>query len=319
MNRFLTFLLALACIVPGLAEAESFPSKPIHLVVPYSAGGTTDAMARVLQDSLQKALGQPVIVDNKPGAAGAIAAREVIRSAPDGYTLLFVNNGNLAVVPFVMKAANYDGIKDFTPVALIAGAPMVVVVPESLPVNDLRGFITYAKSHPVAYATAGIGSFGHLASVLFSKEAGLNLTHVPYQGQAPTTNAVLSGEVQLLITTPSGSMNQYIAGKRLKLLAVTSPDESPLEPGTPTVASVLPGFAAESWFAIVGPTGMPADVTKKLNDALSQVVQLPEVQQRFKTFGLIPQTATPAALTKKIASEVARWSPLIRDNNISTN
>ncbi len=319
MNRFLTVALALACVMPGLAKADDFPSKPIHLVVPYSPGGTTDAMARVLQNPLQKALGQPVIVDNKTGAAGSIAAREVIRSAPDGYTLLFVNNGNLAVVPFVMKAANYDGIKDFTPGAMIASAPMVVVVPQSLPVTDLRGFITYAKSHPASYATAGIGSFGHLASVLFAKEAGLKLTHVPYKGQAPTTNAVLSDEVQLLITTPSGTMNQYIASKRLKLLVVTSPEESPLEPGTPTVASVLPGYAAESWFAIVGPAGMPADVVKKLNDAFSEAVKLPEVQQRFKTFGLIPQTTTPAALAEKTASEVKRWSVVIRDNNISTD
>ena len=217
-----------------------------------------------------------------------------------------------------MKAANYDGTKDFTPVAMIAGAPMVVVVPQSLPVNDLRGFITYAKSHPVAYATAGIGSFGHLASVLFAKEAGLKLTHVPYKGQAPTTNAVLSGEVQLLITTPSGTMNQYIASKRLKLLAVTSPEESPLEPGTPTVASVLPGYAAESWFAIVGPAGMPADVMKKLNDAFSggAVAGGAAALQDLRPHS--PDRNT-GRLAEKTASEIKRWSVVIRENNISTD
>jgi tripartite-type tricarboxylate transporter receptor subunit TctC len=319
MKTWMTAALALACVLPGTATAESFPSKPIRLVVPYSAGGTTDAMARALQEPMRKALGQPLVVDNKPGAAGSLAAKDVARSTADGHTLLFVNNGNLAVVPFIMKEAGYDGVKDFTPVAQVSYAPMVAVVPESLPVNDLRGFIELAKGKPTAYATAGIGSFGHLVTELFAKHAGLKLDHIPYKGQAPTTNAVLTGEVQLLITTPSGTMNQFIAEKRLKLLAVTSAQESPLAPGTPTVASVLPGFAAESWFAIVGPAGMPADVVKKLNEAFSAAVKLPEIQAAFNGFGLIPQTASPADLAKKTAAEVDRWSTVIRESNISAN
>ncbi len=319
MKALMTAALALACVVPSAAVAQDFPSRPIRLVVPYSAGGTTDVMARALQEPLRKALGQPLVVDNKTGASGSIAAREVARSPADGYTLLFVNNGNLAVVPFIMKDAGYDGVKDFTPVAQVSYAPMVVVVPESLPVNDLRGFIELAKVKPTAYATAGVGSFGHLVTELFAKHAGLRLNHIPYKGQAPTTNALLSGEVQLLITSPSGTMNQFIAEKRLKLLAVTSAQESPLAPGTPTAASVLPGFSAESWFAIVGPAGMPADVVKRLNDAFSSAVKLPEVQAAFNGFGLIPQTANPADLARKTAAEVERWSTVIRDNNISAN
>jgi tripartite-type tricarboxylate transporter receptor subunit TctC len=307
---------AAALAFSGLAAAQSFPDKPIRIVVPYAAGGSTDNMARVMQEPLQKALGQPVIIDNKPGASGVLAAREVIRSRPDGYTLFFVNNGNLAVTPYVSKDANYDGVKDFTPIALVSSAPMVAVVPAALPVSDLRGFVEYAKKNPVAYASAGIGSFGQLATELFASKAGLKMTHVPYKGQAPTTTAVISNEVQLLITTPSAAMNEFIANKRLKLLAVTTPEPSPLEPGTPTIASVYPGYAAESWFAIIGPAGMPADVVAKLNDAIGKTLQIADVQQKFASFGVIPKTATPQKVGQMTADEIARWTPVIRDNNI---
>ena len=235
----LSTTLALACALPLGAAAQGFPDKPIRLVIPYAAGGTTDVMARVLQETLQKMLGQPLIVDNRPGAGGALAARDVIHSKPDGYTLFFVNNGNLAVVPLVQKDANYDGIKDFTPVALVSSAPMVAVVPASLPVDDLKGFVAYAKKNPVSYASAGVGSFGQLATELLASRAGLKMTHIPYKGQGPTTTALIAGEVQLLVTTPSGAMNDFIAQKRLKLLAVTSPEPSALEPGTPTIAQTI--------------------------------------------------------------------------------
>ena len=314
--RFNRLLAAAALAAPLSLLAQTYPDKPIHIVVPYSAGGTTDVMARVLQGPLQNALGQPIVVDNKPGASGIIAAREVIRARPDGYTLLFVNNGNLAVTPQVVKDANYDSLKDFTPVALVSSAPMVAVVPASLPVTDLKSFIDYAKTHPISYASAGIGSFGQLATELFANRAGVKMTHIPYKGQGPTTNAVIAGEVQLLVTTPSGAMNDFIANKKLKLLAVTSAEQSPLEPGTPPIASILPGYVAESWFAIVGPAGMPADVVARLNDAISKAVQLPEVQQRFTTFGVIARTATPKKLGEMTADEIARWTPVIRDNNI---
>jgi tripartite-type tricarboxylate transporter receptor subunit TctC len=183
-------------------------------------------------------------------------------------------------------------------------------------VNDLRGFIEYAKTHPVNYASAGVGSFGHLSTELLASRAGVKMTHVPYKGQSPTLNAVLAGEVQLLVTSPSGAMNEYIANKRLKLLAVTSPEPSPLAPGAPTVASVLPGYAAESWFAIVGPPGMPADVVHRLNDAINRVLRMPDVQHAFTGFSLTARTATPKALNDMTAAEVARWKAVIRENNI---
>ncbi|MEB2347397.1 MAG: tripartite tricarboxylate transporter substrate-binding protein [Comamonadaceae bacterium] len=319
MKVLCTLIAILFCVGSGNVFADVFPNKPIRLVVPYAAGGTTDAMARVMQEPLQKILGEPIVIDNKPGAAGSIAARDVIRSAPDGYTLFFVNNGNLAVVPFVMKTAGYDGVKDFTSIALVSAAPMVVVVPGGLPVSNLREFINYAKSHPVSYATAGVGSFGHLSSVLFAKEAGISATQIPYKGQAPTMNATLSGEVQLLITTSSGTMNQQIAEKKLKILGVGSPVESPLQPGVPSVSSVLPGYVAESWFAIVGPANVPSEIVKKLNDAFSKVLESQDIKSKFENFGVIPQIASPEALREKTEAEIQRWHSVIKDNNINTD
>jgi tripartite-type tricarboxylate transporter receptor subunit TctC len=316
MMRFVRYLVAATLLAPVLIWAQTFPDKPVHIVVPYAAGGTTDIMARVLQEPMQKLLGQPLVIDNRPGASGVIAAHEVIRAKPDGYTLFFINSGNLAVTPQVVKDANYDGVKDFSSVALVSTAPLFVVVPGSLPVADLREFIAYAKKNSISYASAGIGSFGQLASELFASKAGVKMTHVPYKGQAPTTNAVISAEVQLLITTASSTMNEFIASKKLKLLAVTSAEPSTLAPNTPTVASVLPGYVAETWFGLVGPANMPPDIVEKLNAAVNKAMLIPDVQQRFTSFGVVPKTATPKRLSEMTVDEVTRWTPVIRDNNI---
>ena len=316
MKKFVRCLLWAACTLPALSWAQAFPDKPVHVVVPYAPGGTTDLMARVLQEPLQKALGQALVIDNRPGASGVIAAHEVMRAKADGYTLFFVNSGNLSVTPFVVKDAKYDGVKDFSPVALVSTAPLFVVVPAALPVADLREFIAYAKTNPVSYASAGIGSFGQLASELFASKAGIRMTHVPYKGQSPTTNAVISNEVQLLITTASSTMNEFIASKRLRLLAVTSAEPSVLAANAPTVASVLPGYVAETWFGLVGPAGMPPEVVDKLNAAVNKVMAMPDVQQRFTSFGVVPKTATPKKLGDMTAEEVLRWTPVIRDNHI---
>lgn len=321
MQPLIAVALAALCAWPALSWAQAFPTKPIRLVVPYPAGGTTDVMARALQAPLQAKLGQPLVIENKPGAAGVLAAREVARAVPDGYTLFFVNSGIVSVTPQVVKNAGFDGIKDFAPIALVSTAPLFVVTNGSLPVTDLRSFIDYVKKQPkpLAYASAGVGSFGHLASELFVKTAGVQMTHVPYKGQAPTTNAVISGEVQMLITTASSTMNEFIANGRLRLLGVTSLEPSPLAPGAPAVGSTLAGYKAETWFAILAPAGTPADVVTRLNTSVNEVVQTNDIKHRFSGFGLLAATATPQRLGGMIAEEVSRWTPIIRDNAISTD
>jgi tripartite-type tricarboxylate transporter receptor subunit TctC len=314
MKRFLAALL----LAPVLAWAQAYPARPVQMIIPYPAGGTTDVMARALQEPLQRALGQTLIIDNKSGASGVLAAREVARAKPDGYMLLFVNSGNLAVTPHVQKDAGFDGVKDFAPVALVTTAPLFVLVPASLPVNDLKGFIEYVKKqpNPLPYGSAGIGSFGHLATELFIKTAGLKMTHVPYRGQAPTTNAVVTGEISLLVTSMSGTMRGFIDTGKLKLLAVTSPQPSALAPGVPAVASVLPGYSAETWFGFVTTAGTPAGVVNKLNADINAIVQTKDITEKYTALGMQVKTATPAQLGAMIAEDSARWGQVVRDNNI---
>lgn len=321
MKRKTLAALAAALCLPALAfaQAAAFPNRPVQMLIPYPAGGTTDVMARALQEPLQKALGQPIVVENKSGAAGVLAAREVARGKPDGHTLLFVNSGIVTVTHHVQKDAGFDGVKDFAPVALVTSAPLFVVVPGTLPVSDLKGFIDYAKKQPgpLAYATAGVGSFGHLSSETFAKAAGLKMTHIPYRGQAPTTNAVLTGEVQLLITSMSSAMRGFIDSGKLKLLAVTSKQPSSQTPGVPTVGSVLPGYAAETWFGFVTTAGTPPDVVAKLNTTINALLLQKDLQDKMAALGQQVQTMTPAQLGALIAEDSARWGQVVRDNNIS--
>ncbi len=318
MRHLLLVLLAVIAIAPGMAPAQGFPNKPIRIIIPYPAGGTTDLMARALQDPIQKSLGQPVLIENKAGAGGIVAAREVARSAPDGHTLLFINSGIVAVAPFVVKDAGIDGVKDFSPIALVSMSPLFMVINAAVPANDLKGFIEYAKrqSAPIEFASAGTGSFGHLASELFARSAGIKMTHIPYKGQAPTTNAVVAGEVKMLITSASSTMNGFIANGKLKLLGVASSELTPLAPGAPTVGSVLPGYEAETWFGFIAAAGTPPDVVAKLNDAINRALQPAEMQQRFAGFGVQVKTATPKRVGDMIAADVARWSTVVRENNI---
>ncbi len=320
MTHLLRTLLLCLPLAALTAQAQTaFPSRPIQMLIPYPAGGTTDVMARALQEPLQKALGQTIIVENKPGASGVLAAREVARAKPDGHTVLFINSGIVAVTPHVQKDAGYDGVKDFAPVAMVTSAPLFVIVPGSLPVTDLRSWIDWAKKQPgpLPYASAGIGSFGHLSSEMFAKAAGLKMTHVPYRGQAPTTTAVLSGEVPLLITSMSSVMREGINSGKLKLLGVTSAQPNAQNPGVPTVASVLPGFAAETWFGFITTAGTPPDVVARWNREINTILGSKDVRDRLLALGQDVHPMTPAQLGALIADDSARWGQVVRDNQIS--
>ena len=314
----LAALLTLPALLPTRVAAQTFPSRAIQMLVPYPAGGTTDVMARALQEPMQRAFGQAVVIENKSGASGMLAAREVARGKPDGHTLLFINSGIVSVTPHVQKDAGYDGVKDFAPVALVTSAPLFVIVPGSLPVTDLRSYIDYVKKQPgpLPYASAGVGSFGHLASEMFAKAAGLKMTHVPYRGQAPTTNAVLTGEVSLLITSMSGAMRDFINRGKLKLLAVTAAQPSPQAAGVPTVGSVLPGYAAETWFGFVTTAGTPPEVIQRLNSEINTILGSREIVDKMSGLGQQVRSATPAQLGALIAEDSARWGQVVRENNI---
>jgi len=311
----------LACalaLLPAIAAAE-YPDRPIRLVVPYSPGGTTDIMARTLQEPLSKILGQPVIVDNRAGAAGAIGTAQVAHAAPDGYTLIFGNNGPSAIVPLTQTDAGYDPIKDFAPISLVSLAPLVLVVNSAaVPATDVKGLVTFAKAQPAGldYATAGAGSLGHLATELFARTAGVKLVHVPYKGQAPATMAVITGEVKMLLTTSSDTMDASVKSGKLRLLGVSTAQPSPIVPGAPTIGASLQGFEVNVWFGILAPAGTPPDVIAKLNGAIRQVLAQPDVQQRFITYGCIATPSTPAELGAMIATEVPKWKTIVETAQI---
>jgi tripartite-type tricarboxylate transporter receptor subunit TctC len=318
MKLFTRLALAAFLVAPLLLHAQAYPTHPIRLIVPYPAGGTADVLARALQEPIQRALGQPVIVENKTGAGGALAAREVAKSPADGHTLFLSNASIHAITPRVLRSPGFDGVKDFAPIAQIATTHLYVFVNGQLPVNDLKGFIEYARKqrHPLTYASAGIGSFGHLSTELFAKRAGIKMVHIPYRGQAATTQAVMSGEVPLVITTTSGPMTDFVASGKLKLLAVTSTLPSPLAPRVPAVSSVLSGYSAESWFGIVASAGTPEAVVRRLNSVINATLANPEMQQRFANVGMEVRTGTPKRLGELLQQEVTRWAPVIRDSNI---
>ena len=318
-RRSLLGAAAVAMLLPGVALAQ-YPDKPIKLIVPYSPGGTTDIMARTLQEPLSKALGQTVIVDNKAGAAGAIGTRQVATAPADGYTLIFGNNGPSAITPLIQKDAGYDPVKDFAPVSLVSIAPLTLVVHPSVPANNVKELIAWAKTQPsgVDYASAGAGSLGHLATELLGKEAGIKLNHVPYKGQAPTTMAVLNGEVKLLLTTSSDTQDAAVKSGKLKLLGVSTPQPSPLMPGAPTIGQSLPGYETVVWFGILAPAGTPAPVINRLNAAIAAVLADAEIQKKFMGYGCIATASTPQQFAAMIAAEVPKWKSVVATANITT-
>lgn len=311
------FLLAALLAGPALAAA-AYPDKPIHLVVPYSAGGPTDAMARILQAPLQQALGVTVIVDNVPGAGGAIGAQQVLHAPADGYMLFLGNNGPSAVTPILQKNAGFDPLKDFAPISLIAKATMVLTISAAVPADDMKSFLAYAKSHPgsLNYASAGVGSLGHLGSELFAKETGLQMTHVPYKGQAPTLQALMTNDVQMLLTTPTDAMRAQIAAGKIKLVGVTSDQPSPFDPKTDVVARSVPGFVLYSWFAFFAKAGTPPALLARLHDAVAVAAASDDVRKRFASLGIVAETGSPQEVSALVQQDVTRWTAIIRERHI---
>jgi tripartite-type tricarboxylate transporter receptor subunit TctC len=316
-RRTLSVLLVAAAALP-IAAVAAYPEKPIRIVVPYAAGGPTDAMARILEAPLRQALGTPIIVENVPGAAGEIGAQQVLRAAADGYTLFLGNNGPSAVTPLLQKSAGFDPVKDFQPLSLIAKATMVLAVSKDLPVTDMKSFVAYARANPgkLNYASAGTGSLGHLGTELLLKQAGLQMMHVPYKGQAPTLNALLGGDVQVLLTTPTDAMRGHAAAGKIKLIAVTSDTPSPFDPKTELVQSTVPGYVLYSWFALLVKSGTPDDVVARLGKAINAAVESEEVRKRFAALGIVAEGSPPRKVTEYIKQDVSRWSVIIRERNI---
>jgi tripartite-type tricarboxylate transporter receptor subunit TctC len=316
VNRFV--VAAIAAFLSFSAAAQSYPSKPIRLIVPFAAGGGNDNVARLVGKRLADGLGQPVLVDNRPGAGGVVGAELAAKSAPDGYTLFLGGVGSHAINPNLHEKLPYDPIKDFAPVALLAQAPLVLVVHPSVPANSVAELTAYARAHPgkLNFASNGNGSSSQLAAVMFDSMAGVEMVHVPYKGLSPALADLLSGQVQLMFSSVVAILPHIKAGK-LRGLAVTGAKRLASLPELPTIAeSGLPGYEASSWYGILAPAGTPRDIVMKLNAGLAKALEQPEVRNSLLAEGAEPVGGSPEAFAAHIRAEKERLGKLIRDAKI---
>ncbi|HEY8250854.1 MAG TPA: tripartite tricarboxylate transporter substrate binding protein [Burkholderiales bacterium] len=306
MNRYRILALVLALCAPAFASAQAFPSKPIRMIVPYAPGGATDVLARPIAQRLSEQVGQPVVVENRPGANATIGADHVAKSPPDGYTF-FLGSIVHYMVPFFSKNVPYDPVKDFTPLALVAVVPNILAVNPSLPIHSVKDLIDYAKKSGVKmhYGTTGTGSTHHLGGIFLAQTAGIPLEHVPYKGGNPAIQDVLSGSIPLVILTATTVMPQVKNGK-LRALGLIENRRFDVVPGVPTIGESLPGYAVpDTWFGVLGPAGMPRPIVERLNSELRKAVQAPDVRQRIENIGMVPTgTAGIDEIAANIASEV---------------
>jgi tripartite-type tricarboxylate transporter receptor subunit TctC len=298
---------------------DHYPSQVIRIIVPFAAGGTADALARIVGENLSQRWGSPVIVENKPGAQGNIGMALVAKAPPDGYTLALVPVGNAAVNPSLFKELPYDTVKDFAPITQLAVVENVLVVNGNSPIKTLQQLIDLgkAKTTNITYSTPGAGSQAHLAAELLAHATEIQLTHIPYRGLAPALTDVLNGEITMTFAQLSNA-KPFIENGRLRALGIASKERSTALPDVPTIAEAgnLPGFEAVSWYALMAPAHTPEAIIRKLNAEVASILQLPSVRSALEAQGAKPVGNSPEQLAKIIADDTARWSKLIRDAHI---
>ncbi len=315
----LTGAAGLAAAIPlKRVFAQKYPERSITLVVPWAAGGSTDILARIVAEHLRQALGQPVVIENRTGASGNIGTATVARATPDGHTFLFntmsvhtMNHALFASMPF-------DGVKDFSPIAMLAYVTNTMIVHPSVPANTVKEFIDYAKANPgkITYASSGPGSTNHLCAALLEKMAGIQMVHVPYRGGAPAVADTVGGQTQLFFTAGTQSLPHVKAG-RLRLLAVTERKRSPFLPDVPTVAETLPDYEMAVWYGAFGPAGMPREIVSKLNAEISRILFLPEVKNRMDDIAVEVAKSTPEELGTLARNDAEKWGKLIKELDIA--
>jgi tripartite-type tricarboxylate transporter receptor subunit TctC len=311
-KRFAISLIAVAGLLASVASADTWPTKPIKLVVPYPPGGSTDITARVVAESLRPLLGQPVVIDNRPGAAGNIGAEAVAKSAPDGYTLLMATSTH-ATNPSLYKSLAYDFVQDLAPVSQIAFIPNLLVVDPRIPASSLAEFIAYVKAGkaPVNYGSAGNGSSQHLSGALFNSIVAGDMVHVPYKGGAPATADLLAGQIQAIFAPLVEVLSHVRAGK-LTALGITTRKRSPLLPDVPAINEVLPGYEVALWNGILAPAKTPSEVVSRLNEAIVKVLLQPDIRNRLAEQGSEPVGSSPAEFRQFIGTETEKWKTLVK-------
>ena len=313
MRRHLCGLL-LAAFIPALAlaQSDSWPTRPIHLVIGYPPGGATDAAGRLLADALSRRLGQPVLVENRAGAGGTIGAQSVVRAEPDGYTLLLAASPEVSIAPVTMKSMPYDPVKDLQPIALVGSVPFLLVVNPGVPAHTLAELIAHAKANPgkLNYSSFGKNTSNHLAGELFKSLAQIDTVHIPYKGSGPSITDLLGGQVQYTFDAPPAVLAQVRAGK-LRALAVAADERLAIAPTVPTFAEAgLPGFVAGTWFGLLAPARTPRAIVDKVNAAAVSLLAGPELRQAFAERGMLAAGDSPEQFGQFIRAEVGKWKSL---------
>ena len=303
---------ALGLAIAG-AHAQSYPTKPIRMVVTFPSGGAPDTLARIFSEKAQ--LGQTVVVDNKPGAGGNIGADFVAKAPADGYTLVLATVGTHAINGALYAKMPYDMVKDFVPGGHLASAPNLLVVNNDLPVKNVPELISYMKANPnkLSFGSPGIGTSVHVSGELFKSLTGTSMTHVPYKGRQFAIPDLIGGQIQVMFDNMPSALPMAKEGK-IRALAQTTAKRSPAAPDVPTVAETVPGFEATTWFAVFAPAGTPRDVVARLNSEMQRVFKLPDVQDKLRTLGLEPWLSTPEELARFQADEIVKWAKVVKDS-----
>jgi tripartite-type tricarboxylate transporter receptor subunit TctC len=319
-GRTVLHLAAAVCAaaISLTVTAQSYPARPIRIIVPFAPGGGTDIIGRAIAPRLGEALGQQVLIDNRPGAGTIIGAELAARSAPDGYTLFMGINGTMAINPSIYKKLPYDPMKDFVPVSMLGVGPNVLVVHPSLPARSVKELIALAKAHPgrLSYASSGTGGAPHLAGELLKSMARIDLVHIPYKGAGPATIDLLAGQVQVMFAGLGAAITHIKSGK-VRGIAVASAKRSVALPELPTIAESLPGFEASTWFALFAPAGTPKDIVSRLNAELGKVMARKDVQQQLVAQGYETLTSTPEQLAAQLKRDTTLWAGVIRTAGIT--
>lgn len=314
-------VIACSLVFANASHGQGYPGRPVRLVVPFAPGGGTDMIARIMAPRIADSLGQQVVVDNRPGAAGIIGAEAVARAQPDGQTLLIALTGTLAINPSLYRKLPYEPLSSFAPISLLATSPNILVVHPSIPVRTVTQLIALAKARPgeLNFASSGTGGAPHLAGELFNRLAGINIVHVPYKGAGPALTDVLGGHVSSMFSALPPVLPHVKSGK-LRALAITAAKRSALAPGLPTMAEKgVPGFEVSSWFGMLAPAGTPKEIIDRLNKEAVGALASAEVKDKFALQGLEPMTSTPDGFSAFIRTEIARWGKIVRDSGISAN
>lgn len=307
---------ALAFGLAGAAAAQDFPSRSIELVIPFAAGGSTDVVGRIVADRMSQELGQQIVVQNVGGAGGSLGATQVAKADPDGYTILMGTVATHALNPLILKRKPYDAVEDFAPISLLVLVPNVLAVNPALPVNTVQELIDLAKAEPLAYASSGNGTPLHLSGELFKSMAGVDITHIPYQGSGPALTDVLGNQVPVIFDNlPSAS--SHISSGKLRALGVTTAERAPSFPDVPAIAETLPGYETYSWNALFAPAGTPPEVVEVLANAAKVAMADPAVAARMAEFSAEIVASGPEELGEHVKAEMAKWEPVVVEAEVS--